>query len=723
MPKAQKAPSKQAQRIRAGKACRRCNQKRIKCDAMLQMPCTNCVQCGDVDCILRQSRRGTYIRKPNSRQPQPAGSFVDHENKEDDEEEDHGHRSCEPDPCQNRPEPESNEHSRLNGPDGALGFPESPTDHVSNATSPINQPGHILDQLSLPSQNQSTSTLCPQTQASRVSEGPTDHIESSPARQPSANSDTNASSYRDISWSTMFDHFLNSRKNTREFVDKCSITYFGESFPLAIVLEDMNEGGRPKLHHPGPPFPADIPDQLQPAHILTEDIQYLRIKGVFDLPDKELLDEFITVFLERVYPAADSIDSVAFDLFYRSNVLPAFRAAPGRVPVPSRRSVLLLQKVKLLFDSGYEIDKIVILQSAILMSFWGGGPNNYWNFYSWISTAVTLAEAIGMHRSTATTNMKSHDRSLLRRIWWVLIVRDSACSALVGRPFRIDMDQSDTEMLSLEDFTHDAPMPRNYTYAQYQIEIAKLSLILRDIVMSRFYPGRPLVHPVELHGRLSSWRGQLPASLSWSDEMADHSNSFSMTLSVQYNHHLILLYLGHMSKDSPSSSRQEYDHNMEITRSAAQHIAKVACTAVTKSSVLLVPHELFHGIFMAQAVFYTKLKSTNSLLAELGRSALTNCQMVLHESCECWDPSPWIMQLFDSLSTRLSEKQPVAGEHSSNPPCPAIGNPDQQAGLNLPISSNPEAGVFNGLLGYDPWQSNPMLSSLFDLPTEMFMAQ
>lgn len=50
-------------RVRAGKACKRCNQKRIKCDALRHMPCTNCVQNGNAECVLRESKRGTYIRK------------------------------------------------------------------------------------------------------------------------------------------------------------------------------------------------------------------------------------------------------------------------------------------------------------------------------------------------------------------------------------------------------------------------------------------------------------------------------------------------------------------------------------------------------------------------------------------------------------------------------------------------------------------------------------
>lgn len=154
----------------------------------------------------------------------------------------------------------------------------------------------------------------------------------------------------------------------------------------------------------------------------------------------------------------------------------------------------------------------------------------------------------------------------------------------------------------------------------------------------------------------------------------------------------------------------------EIASSAAQNIAAAACTVVTKSSFLLVPHEMFHGIFLAQAVFYTKLRSSNQLVAQLGRSALNNCQMVLHAICECWDPGPWIMQLFEGLSSRCLERRANSGDQSSH-----AGVAVDPPGFSGVMGSTPEAGVFDSLLRDDLWKSNPMLSSLFDMPPDLFL--
>merc|ERR1711977_652228 len=59
-----RAKSRTSNRSRASKACQRCNQKRVKCDATLVgLPCSRCKSCGYTDCALIDSRRGQYPRK------------------------------------------------------------------------------------------------------------------------------------------------------------------------------------------------------------------------------------------------------------------------------------------------------------------------------------------------------------------------------------------------------------------------------------------------------------------------------------------------------------------------------------------------------------------------------------------------------------------------------------------------------------------------------------
>jgi hypothetical protein len=99
-----------------------------------------------------------------------------------------------------------------------------------------------------------------------------------------------------------------------------------------------------------------------------------------------------------------------------------------------------------------------------------------------VGFGVTIAESLGIYRIDKSTYMDPKRRSLLKRLFWALAVRDAYCSALLGRPFRLNITQCDTEPLTLEDFDHEENCPKQdhgqcLSHGHYQIQVSKLSLI------------------------------------------------------------------------------------------------------------------------------------------------------------------------------------------------------------------------------------------------------
>lgn len=85
----------------------------------------------------------------------------------------------------------------------------------------------------------------------------------------------------------------------------------------------------------------------------------------------------------------------------------------------SRREACLhhYSRAKALFVTGHEVDKIMILQSVILLAFWAGRSNDYRKFYSWNSSGITITEAVGMNRSMEGVDLRKEDTRLLRHLW------------------------------------------------------------------------------------------------------------------------------------------------------------------------------------------------------------------------------------------------------------------------------------------------------------------
>ncbi|KAK5700337.1 hypothetical protein LTR17_023012 [Elasticomyces elasticus] len=200
----------------------------------------------------------------------------------------------------------------------------------------------------------------------------------------------------------------------------------------------------------------------------SEDLSYLRSKGAFSLPSKELPDELICLYFRHVHPLVPIVDAQSFLHQYLEhgtqdvNLLllwSMFFAAANNSGYQTRKAMkrAMYQRAKCLYDSDYEPDQLSLIQSVILLGFWYTDTEDRTGAWHWIGIAISLSQTLGFHRSPEsvidTNRLPERRRRLFRRIWWSCFVRDRWLSLAKGRPMRINPNDCDVPLPSMDDIT------------------------------------------------------------------------------------------------------------------------------------------------------------------------------------------------------------------------------------------------------------------------------
>lgn len=618
-------------RIRAAKACKRCSQRKIKCDAVQNgLPCSRCRMDGVGDCALIMSRRGTYDRKAARQTRHKGESLVG--------------------------------QTQQPGPENGYN-----PDVEASATTPIS----IQESDSGPVSSGTTPTEHSSAQRWTTDFVPPPEPETPFPSLGAVASTPITSATRSVS--AMFEDFI-SWRNERN-IPQGRLILLGEPSPLTFALEEYPQGATPPLHDASDQIRdssnlAVIQQDIHPSHLDAADIAYLKAKGGFTLPPEPLMANLVSAYLTKFHPLYSIVNRIELEKVHIERKLPWLMihavcfigatfcdaAVIHQSGLKSRLDVRreYYQKAKLFFDLGYETNKIILAQCAIMLSFWGPQTHSYWNPCSWIGFGVTFAVSLGTHRSAASSNARRSDKGLLRRLWWSLVVRDTYCSVLLGRPFRINLTQCDTELLTLEDFVNET-MEEGF----YQIQIARLSLILRQILHCRFGPEDRNITPDEVHVEIEAWHSDLQQSLrKWPQRSAPFT--CSIALEILYNYYLLLLYIQKPCPMQQDASDRQRANNTpdDIVEFRARAIASYSITLITKTKVCDLPHELFPAFFVVGIVLYRQMQQPNDLVAQLARASLDNCRIILNEAKELWDPGNWAMQIFDFLCARDTDPAP-----------------------------------------------------------------
>ncbi|KAH8195419.1 hypothetical protein TruAng_010426 [Truncatella angustata] len=384
-----------------------------------------------------------------------------------------------------------------------------------------------------------------------------------------------------------------------------------------------------------------------PAKIAAEDVSYLHMKGALTLPSLTLQNALLRSFLEYVHPYMPMLDLHDFlgainsadglngqiSLFLYHAVMFASTAyvdvkylkEAGYANRKAARKAYF-QKTRLLYDFDYESDRLILVQSLLLMTYWYETPDDQKDTWHWMGVAISLAHTIGLHRNPANTSMSPRKQKLWKRIWWSCFMRDRLIALGMRRPTRIKDEDFDVPLLEESDFeigpladdvqviTHDCTLARDVLMQQQLASMcvakAKLCLCISQMLKAQYSVlvrdseraenttnSTMMLHPkkqldnletvTECDLSLMAWAEQLPACCQYRGLTAMDVKDGHKTIAVQRNLlHMVYYttisalhrpqFLHASPLHAPTTSRQAQEMSRMKVRDAASQITRMA---------------------------------------------------------------------------------------------------------------------------------------------------
>ncbi|KAH7127993.1 fungal-specific transcription factor domain-containing protein [Dactylonectria estremocensis] len=603
-------------------ACRRCNSKKVKCTAASGIPCQGCITSRS-ECVLIDSQRGRYTRRRGRAPEDPPVTTMVHPSVVD--------GILSPQHPQSPADSLSQYQPSLN---------EGPASTVSGAESHIEEDGgHILQELS----------------------------RSFERRAPR---DCNAMLYLHIT-----DQSVSSRQ--QPIHDAISTLYVGESFSLTYVIDDVlgpflsdRLGYQRRLHFP-------IAEGFDPSdtgrrNIVNAQLKLLREEGILHLVSADALTKLVGTYFCWFHPCFPLISQPGFlqsCIENQMSLLVLNAVLLVAVTICDAADFLLTgcatryqareafyRQAKALYDADSDPDKVNNITAVFLMSFWWNGSNDEKDSWHWLGIAISLAQSLGMHRSTAKSHMNEEKTKLWKRIWWCLRIRDTLTSGSIGRPQHFGNRDCDVEMLEpsdILDFDSDDESERKY----YACQMARLSTIFSDIIASRYAAkgSDDRDQKLGLENSLDTFRSQIPPILQYRgiEGKAGQGLLASMLL-MAYNFGVILLCRP-PSSIGDESSTAVWGNRSKATE-AANETTRVMEDILSISAVRLCQIHTIPALFNSLSMHVFALCTSGSIGRELSENRARICMLGLACLQDSWPVSGWILKLFVDIMKRLRKK-------------------------------------------------------------------
>ncbi|KAL3442256.1 fungal-specific transcription factor domain-containing protein [Aspergillus insuetus] len=481
-----------------------------------------------------------------------------------------------------------------------------------------------------------------------------------------------------------------------------SSEYLGESLGLFMLQSERRDMD---IYHPLSWGSISAPSGLDPVQVSV-----LNQQGAFMLPYQELCDELIESYFKWVAPVLPVVNRTMFMAQYKGMdqaahpsllLLQSMLLAASKVSRSSRLvqatgsnaavSALFYKRAKSLYDAGYETDRIVILQSVILMGWYCEDPRGVGTTFYWSRIAIALAQSIGIHRSVTTSALSLPDKRLYKRIWWTLFTRDRLLSVCLGRPMAINLADCDVEPLQNKDFdeTEDGPRvgyPSHSISIAYFTQYVKLSTIIGEIFATYYSATSKIAtkNASETHlqydQRLTEWLQERPPEMVWGKGPHEF---WAAILHLHYCTAICLLHRAHMpagtekSSSNNSHANQGVQLSCEAAYDAASCITDIVETLMSCAELNYAPPFIIYSLYSALLVHVYHIHSTRSSNLFPATSRAGVCLCALLELSTTWTVAHLVYTMFSHLLTSdLNKRENDDDNNNNNNNNQSPGQPD-----------------------------------------------
>ncbi|KAJ5158890.1 Transcription factor [Penicillium coprophilum] len=497
-------------------------------------------------------------------------------------------------------------------------------------------------------------------------------------------------------------------------------SHVGDPRGVGLVVDICEPEPREKSGH-------FLVPRISPTHIDQGTIDFLRYKGVFNLPTPAVCEMIIRTYFHYVHPFFPVVDARSFlDIFENARndlslhlLWSMFLAAANfaddstlRAGNFSSRKAMkrtTYMRAKALYDTEYERRKITLIQAVLLMGFWYSDTEDRTGSWHWNGVAIGLCQTIGLHRQPDSSRKHSKaismsDVGLWRQIWWSCFYREAWFSAGMGRPMRINLADCSTPMPDRNDsgsLLAGIPESIQQKYlpegtgdlAKLWTELLALTVSLAKILSwqnraERTPPSRSEVQRMDDNIRQYYFRKDHAIAHRQSHVVSLHAYHLELFLESV----MLILYRPFIFDKPeipwPDVSADEWTSTVvRRTKDAATNTNKILSDMISADMIRSTQAMVCIALVPTLQIHLLDTTSEKQLVQRMGRHNLKFCMMVIEELKSVYFGAEILSRMFTKAESQIYNQTlaaaPVPRGHAPDTSLGStIGSPDVPAGAH-----------------------------------------